>query len=53
MEFRSFEEKLAGLEALLFIHGEPLQIQKIDSIFDLGMDNIFNEEFKKQKSETI
>ena len=27
--------------------------QKIDSIFDLGMDNIFNEEFKKQKSETI
>lgn len=36
MEFRSFEEKLAGLEALLFIHGEPLQIQKIDSIFSLS-----------------
>jgi len=28
----NFEEKLASLEALLFIHGEPIQYKKIESV---------------------
>lgn len=36
MEFYSLEEKIAGLEALLFIYGEPLASTKIESIFGLG-----------------
>lgn len=36
MEQDRYNERIASLEALLFIHGEPLSIKKIKSVLDLG-----------------
>ena len=33
---KNFEEKIASLEALLFIHGEPLSFKKIQAILELS-----------------
>jgi segregation and condensation protein B len=44
------EEKLAELEALLFIHGEPLPLKKIGPILELNAEetSAVLEEFKKR-----
>lgn len=44
------ENKIAELEALLFIHGEPLTFKKIQAVLDIKpaeLDSLI-EEFKKQ-----
>lgn len=46
----NLEEKIAELEALLFIHGEPLSLKKIQAILELktGETEAILEEFKKR-----
>ncbi len=40
MAIENFEQKLAELEALLFIHGEPLPKKKAEKILELEKENL-------------
>ncbi|MDE2019503.1 MAG: SMC-Scp complex subunit ScpB [Patescibacteria group bacterium] len=50
----NLEKKLASLEALLFIHGEPLSFKKIEAVLELpaGECEILIEELKKRLEES-
>ncbi len=37
---KDIDKQLAGLEALLFIHGEPIAYAKIESVLGLKKDEI-------------
>ena len=50
MSPQNLEEKLARLEALLFVHGEPLQLKKIQAVLGLKKDeaDVVIGEFRKK-----